>query len=94
MAKALFKFSNALTLCLMLALIAPILFSCKKDDCQTCTQMLSEDYYPERHGFPKTTASSYYSCGDNNSWIGNQVNVQRFIFNDTLVTKVLSVDCK
>ena len=56
--------------------------------------MLSEDYYPERHGFPKTTASSYYSCGDNNSWIGNQVNVQRFIFNDTLVTKVLSVDCK
>ncbi len=56
--------------------------------------MLSEDYYPDRDGFPKTTSSSYYSCGGNNSWIGNQVNVQRFILNDTLVTKVLSVDCK
>jgi hypothetical protein len=75
-------------------LIALLLASCKKDGCQTCTQMLSEDYYPERDGFPKTTSSSYYSCGGNNSWIGNQVNVQRFILNDTLVTKVLSVDCK
>ena len=56
--------------------------------------MLSEDYYPARDGFPKTTSVSYYSCGENNSWIGNQVNVQRFILNDTLVTKVLSVDCK
>jgi len=94
MAKAIFKFSNALTLCLMLALIAPILYSCKKDDCQTCTQMLSEDYYPERDGFPKTTSSSYYSCGGNNTWIVNQVNVQRFILNDRLFTTVLSVDCK
>jgi len=71
-----------------------ILNSCKKDDCQTCTQMVSEDYYPARDGYPKTTSSSYYSCGPNNDWIGNQVNVQRFILNDTLVTKVLSVDCK
>ena len=35
-----------------------------------------------------------YSCGSDNSWIGNQVNVQRFILKDTLVTKVLSVDCQ
>lgn len=70
-----------------------ILISCKKD-CLTCTQMISEDYYPARDGFPKTTSSKYYSCGSNNSWIGNQLNVQRFILNDTLVTKVLSVDCK
>jgi hypothetical protein len=71
-----------------------LLTSCNRDDCQTCTQTLSEDYYPARDGYPKTTSSSYYSCGPNNSWIGNQVNVQRFILNDTLVTKVLSVDCK
>jgi len=71
-----------------------ILISCRKDACLTCTQMVSEDYYPARDGYPKTTSSSYYSCGPNNSWIGNQVNVQRFILNDTLVTKVLSVDCK
>ena len=56
--------------------------------------MVSEDYYPARDGYPKTTSSSYYSCGPNNDWIGNQVDVQRFILNDTLVTKVLSVDCK
>ena len=68
--------------------------SCKKEDCQTCTQTLAEDYYPARDGFPKTTSSSYYSCGPNNSWIGEQVNVQRFILNDTLVTKILTVDCK
>ena len=71
-----------------------ILNSCKKDNCQTCTQMVSEDYYPARDGYPKTTSSSYYSCGSNNSWIGNQVNVQRFILNDTVITKGLSVDCK
>lgn len=81
------KAIKSLMLCLLI-------ISCKKDDCQNCTQMLSEDYYPDRDGFPKTTSSSYYSCGGNNSWIGNQVNVQRFILNDTLVTKVLSVDCK
>lgn len=73
--------------------MALMFVSCKKD-CKVCTQMLSEDYYPTRHGFPKTTSSSYYSCGSNNSWIGNQVNVQRFMFKDTLVTKVLTVDCK
>jgi hypothetical protein len=83
----------ALSLCLKIALIAPILCGCKKD-CKVCTQMLSEDYYPARDGYPKTTSSSYYSCGSNNSWMGNQVNVQRFILKDTLVTKVLSVDCK
>jgi hypothetical protein len=81
------KAIKSLMLCLLI-------MSCKKDDCQNCTQMLSEDYYPDRDGFPKTTSSGYYSCGGNNSWIGNQVNVQRFILNDTLVTKVLSVDCK
>lgn len=76
-------------------LIAFLLASCKKDsDCKTCTQMLSEDYYPHRDGYPKTTSVSYYSCGSDNSWIGNQVNVQRFIIKDTLVTKVLSVDCQ
>jgi hypothetical protein len=75
-------------------LIALLFVSCKKDECQTCTQMLSEDYYPARDGFPKTTSSSYYSCGPNNSWMGNQVSVQRFILKDTLVTKVLSVDCQ
>lgn len=76
-------------------LILLLLASCKRDnDCLTCTQMISEDYYPARDGYPKTTSSRYYSCGSNNSWIGNQLNVQRFILNDTLVTKVLSVDCK
>lgn len=75
-------------------LIVLLFVSCKKDNCKTCTQMLSEDYYPARDGFPKTTSSSYYSCGSNNEWMGNQVNVQRFIIQDTLVTKVLSVDCK
>jgi len=83
----------ALSLCLNITLIAPILCGCKKD-CKVCTQMLSEDYYPARNGFPKTTSSSYYSCGNNNEWMGNQVNVQRIIIKDTLVTKVLSVDCK
>lgn len=77
-----------------LLMLSLMIMSCNKDDCQTCTQMLSEDYYPARTGYPKTTSSSYYSCGNNNSWIGNQVNVQRFILNDTLVTKILSVDCK
>jgi hypothetical protein len=77
-----------------LLMLSFLIMSCKKDDCQTCTQMLSEDYYPARDGYPKTTSSSYYSCGPNNSLIGNQVNVQRFILGDTLVTKILSVDCK
>ena len=75
-------------------LICLVIISCKKQDCQTCTQTLAEDYYPARHGFPKTTSSSYYSCGPNNSWIGEQINVQRFILKDTLVTKILTVDCK
>jgi hypothetical protein len=71
-----------------------LLLSCKKQDCKVCTQMLSEDFYPPRDNYPKTTSSSYSSCGGNNDWIGNQVNVQRFIIQDTLVTKVLSVDCR
>jgi len=71
-----------------------LISSCKKEGCQTCTQTLSEDFYPARDGYPKTTSSSYYSCGPNNSWIGNQFNIQRFIFNDTLYTKALSVDCE
>lgn len=79
---------------ILFILLFLLLASCKKDECQTCTQMLSEDYYPARDGYPKTTSSSYYSCGPNNEWIGNQVNVQRFILNDTLVTKILSVDCE
>jgi hypothetical protein len=70
------------------------MMACKKQDCQTCTQTLAEDYYPARNDYPKTTSSSYYSCGLNNSWIGDLVNVQRFILNDTLVTKILTVDCK
>ena len=68
--------------------------SCKKQDCQTCTQTLAEDYYPARKGFPKTTSSGFYSCGPNNSWIGEQIKIQRFVFKDTLVTKILTVDCK
>jgi hypothetical protein len=71
-----------------------LLLSCKKQDCKVCTQMLSEDFYPPRDNYPKTTSVSYSSCGGDNEWIGNQVNVQRFIIQDTLVTKVLSVDCK
>jgi len=75
-------------------LICLVMMACKKQDCQNCTQTLAEDYYPARKDFPKTTSSSYYSCGPNNSWIGEQIKVQRFIFKDTLVTKILTVDCK
>ena len=75
-------------------LIGFLFITCKKQDCMVCTQMLSEDFYPPRVDYPKTTSVSYSSCGESNEWIGNQVNVQRFIIQDTLVTKVLSVDCR
>ena len=70
-----------------------LLSSCEKE-CQICTQMLSEHYYPRRDGYPKTTSTTYNSCGPDNSWIGEQVKIYRDSIGDTVYTKVLSTDCK
>lgn len=70
-----------------------ILTSCKKD-CQVCTQMVSEHYFPNRSGYPKTTSSKYNSCGPANSWIGEQVIIDRETHHDTVYTKILSTDCQ
>ncbi len=70
-----------------------ILTSCKKD-CQECTQMVSEHYFPNRDGYPKTTSSKYNSCGPANSWIGEQVIIDRETHHDTVYTKILSTDCQ
>ncbi len=56
--------------------------------------MLSEHYYPRRDGYPKTTSTTYNSCGPDNSWIGEQVKIYRDSVGDTIYTKVLSTDCK
>jgi len=71
-----------------------LLSSCEKE-CQVCTQMISEHYYPRRSGYPKTASNSYNSCGPANSWIGEQVKIYRdSIGGDTVYTKVISTDCK
>ncbi len=59
-----------------------------------CTQMVSEHYFPNRSGYPKTTTSKYNSCGPANSWIGEQVIIDRETYQDTVYTKILSTDCK
>jgi len=71
-----------------------ILISCRKDTCLTCTQMLSEHYFPNRNGYPKTTSYKYNSCGPANSWIGEQVTIDRETHHDTVYTKILSTDCE
>ncbi len=68
-----------------------LLSSCEKE-CQICTQMLSEHYYPRRDGYPKTTSTTYNSCDPD--WIGEQVKIYRDSIGDTVYTKVLSTDCK
>jgi len=75
-------------------LILLLLTSCKKDSCQVCTQMISEHYFPNRNGYPKTTSSKYNSCGPANSWIGEQVIIDRETHHDTVYTKILSTDCE
>jgi hypothetical protein len=70
-----------------------ILSSCKKS-CEECTQMVSEHYFPNRDGYPKTTSSKYNSCGPANSWIGEQVIIDRETHHDTVYTKILSTDCQ
>ncbi len=70
-----------------------ILSSCRKD-CETCTQMVSEKYEPTRSGYPKTTSTKYNSCGPNNSWISEQVNIETYKLHDTTYTKVISTDCE
>lgn len=78
----------------LLIILFFFLISCKKDGCETCTQMLSQDFYPKRNGYPKTTTAKFNSCGPNNSWIGEQLIVERFIYHDTIFTKIISVDCQ
>jgi hypothetical protein len=56
--------------------------------------MLSEHYSPNRSGYPKTSTSKYNSCGPANSWIGEQVIIDRETHQDTVYTKILSTDCK
>jgi hypothetical protein len=70
------------------------ILSCCKKECEICTQILSEHYSPNRDGYPKTTSTTYNSCGPNNDWIGEQVKIQRDSIADTVYTKVLSTDCK
>ena len=78
--------------CKLLILLL-ILSSCEKE-CQTCTQILAEHYFPNRDGYPKTVSAVYNSCGPNNDWIGNQVKIYRDSIGDTVYTKVLSTDCR
>jgi hypothetical protein len=56
--------------------------------------MVSEHYFPNRNGYPKTTLSKYNSCGPANSWIGEQVIIDRETHHDTVYTKILSTDCE
>ena len=74
-------------------LILLLLTSCKKD-CQECIQMVSEKYEPTRSGYPRTSSSKYNSCGPANSWIGEQVVIDRETHHDTVYTKILSTDCQ
>jgi hypothetical protein len=71
-----------------------LLFSSCEKECQTCTQILAEHYFPNREGYPKTASAIYNSCGPNNDWIGEQVKIYRDSIGDTIYTKVLSTDCK
>ncbi len=71
-----------------------ILTSCKKDSCKICTQMVSEKYIPNRDGYPKTSTSRYNSCGDANSWIGNQFNMETYKLHDTTYYKAVTTDCE
>lgn len=77
----------------ILFILSFFILSCKKD-CQECTQMVSEHYFPNRNGYPKTTLSKYNSCGPANSWIGEQVIIDRETHHDTVYTKILSTDCE
>ena len=77
----------------ILFIVSFFILSCKKD-CQECTQMVSEQYVPNRDGYPKTTSSKYNSCGPNNSWISEQVNIETHKLHDTTYTKVISTDCE
>jgi len=56
--------------------------------------MISEHYFPNRNGYPKTTSYKYNSCGPANSWIGEQVTIDRETHHDTVYTKILSTDCE
>lgn len=76
------------------SLIGILLFSSCKKECQVCTQMISEHYFPKRDGYPKTISTTYNSCGPDSSWIGDQVKIYRDSIGDTIYTKVLSTDCK
>jgi hypothetical protein len=40
--------------------------------------MVSEKYEPTRDGYPKTTTLKYNSCGDANSWISEQFNIDTY----------------
>ena len=70
-----------------------ILTSCKKD-CQVCTQMVSEKYEPTRSGYPRTSSSTYNSCGPANSWIGEQFKFESVKLHDTIYYKAVTTDCK
>lgn len=69
------------------------ILSCKKD-CQECTQMISEKYEPTRDGYPRTSSSTYNSCGPANSWIGEQFKFESVKLHDTIYTKAITTDCK
>ena len=71
-----------------------ILSSCKKDECKQCIQMVSEKYEPTRSGYPKTTTSTFNSCGPANSWIGEQFKFESVKLHDTIYTKAVTTDCK
>lgn len=70
-----------------------ILSSCRKD-CEECIQMISEKYEPTRSGYPRTSSSTYNSCGPANSWIGEQFKFESVKLHDTIYTKAVTTDCK
>lgn len=56
--------------------------------------MVSEKYIPTRDGYPKTTTSKYNSCGDANSWISEQFNIETYKLHDTSYYKAVTTDCE
>ncbi len=86
--KKIFRLNSILFISLIFIL------SCKKEKCQICTQMVSEKYIPNRDGYPKTSTSRYNSCGDGNSWIGNQFNMETYKLHDTTYYKAVTTDCE
>jgi hypothetical protein len=56
--------------------------------------MVSEKYEPTRSDYPKTSSSTYNSCGPANSWIGEQFKFESIKLHDTIYTRAITTDCK